>query len=113
VSAVIERTIPARFLPSRHGFAMKIFLRHVVLCSLPVLFGAGAGYGFTFIQGSCGAMVGALFAGKCAGRQREYQARFQLGGAAAGTVIAATLGAWLEHRRRRAVQETPSEGEPS
>ena len=113
VSAVIERTLPARFLPSRHGFVMKIFLRHVVLCSLPLLFGAGAGYGFTFIQGSCGAMVGALFAGKCAGRQREYQAKFQLGGAAAGTVIAATLGTWLEHRRRRAVQVTPSEGEPS
>ncbi len=92
---------------------MKIFLRHDVLCSLPLLFCARAGYGFTFIQGSCGAMVGALFAGKCAGRQREYQARFQLGGAAAGTVIAATLGTWLEHRRRRAVQETPSEGEPS
>jgi len=115
VSAVIEQTVPARFLhlPSRHGFAMKILLRHLVLCSLPVLFAAGAGYGFTFIQGSCGAMVGALFAGKCAGRQREYQARFQLGGAGAGTVIAATLGTWLEHRRRRAVQGTPSEGEPS
>src|SRR2546428_10862694 len=67
------------FLPSSpHGLAMKIFLRHVVLCSLPLLFGAGAGYGFTFIQGSCGAMVGALFAGKCAGPQREYQARIQL-----------------------------------
>ena len=92
---------------------MKILLRHLVLCSLPILFGAGAGYGFTFIQGSCGAMVGALFAGKCAGRQREYQARFQLGGAAAGLVIATTLGTWLEHRRRRAVQGTPSEGEPS
>jgi len=78
-----------------------------------VLFGAGAGYGFTFIRGSCGAMVGALFAGKCAGRQREYQARFQLGGAAGGTLIAALLGTWLEHRRRRTVQETPSEGEPS
>ncbi len=113
VSTVIERTVPARFLPSRHGLAMKIFLRHLVLCSLPVLFGAGAGHYFTTIQGSCGAMVGALFSGKCAGRQREYQARFQLGGAAAGTVIAATLGAWLEHRRRRAVQGTPSEGEPS
>jgi membrane associated rhomboid family serine protease len=84
---------------------MKIFLRHLVLCALPVLFGAGAGYGFTFIRGSCGAMVGALFA--------EYQARFQLGGAAGGTLIAALLGTWLEHRRRRTVQETPSEGEPS
>ena len=92
---------------------MKIFLRHLVLCALPVLFAAGASYYFTTIQGSCGAMVGALFSGKCAGRQREYQARFQLGGAAAGIVIAATLGTWLEHRRRRVVQETPSEGGPS
>jgi len=113
VSAVIERAVSARFLASRHEVAMKTLLRHLVLCSLPLLFGWGAGYGFTFIQGSCGAMVGALFAGKCAGRQREYQSRFQLGGAAAGIVIAATLGTWLEHRRRRAVQETPSEGEPS
>ena len=92
---------------------MKIFLRHVALCALPILFGAGAGYGFTTIQGSCGAMVGALFSGKCAGRQREYHARFQLGGAAVGVLIAATLGTWLEHRRRRAVQPTTSEGEPS
>src|SRR5204863_332387 len=38
---------------------MRIFLRHVVLCSLPLLFGAGAGYGFTFSQGSCGAVEGA------------------------------------------------------
>jgi len=92
---------------------MKIFARHLVLCALPLFFGSGAGYYFTTIQGSCGAMVGALFSGKCRGRQHEYQVRFQLGGAAAGTVIAATLGTWLEHRRRRAVQETPSEGEQS
>src|SRR5437867_13044709 len=89
---------------------MKIFLRHLVLCSLPILFGAGASHGFTVIQGPCGAMVGALFAGKCAGRQREYQAGFQLGGDAVGTVIAAALGAWLAHRGRRAVRGTPSEG---
>jgi len=99
---------------------MKIFFRHLVLCALPILFAAGAGYGFTTIQGSCGAMVGALFAAKCAGRQREYQVRFQLAGAGFGTVLAATLGTWLEHRRRRAVQRTTSaaqrttlEGEPS
>src|SRR5438094_10320827 len=67
---------------------MKILLRHLVLCALPILFGAGAGYGFTTIQGSCGAMVGALFAAKCVGRQREYLARFQLAGAGFGTVLA-------------------------
>ncbi|HVH09337.1 MAG TPA: hypothetical protein VM736_06035 [Gemmatimonadales bacterium] len=83
---------------------MKTFIRHLVLCSLPVLFGAGSGRYFTTIQGSCAAMVGALFAGKCAGRQREYRVKFELGGAAAGTLIAASLGAWLEHRRRRVVQ---------
>ena len=92
---------------------MKAFLRYLVLCALPILFAAGAGYYFTTIQGSCGAMVGALFSGKCAGRQREYRARFQLAGAGVGLVLAATLGTWLEHRRRRAVQPTTSAGEPS
>src|SRR2546422_5801777 len=65
---------------------MKIFFRHLVLCALPILFGAGAGYSFTTIQGSCGAMVGALFAAKCVGRQRQYQAKFQLAGAGVGTL---------------------------
>src|SRR5437762_13535731 len=88
---------------------MKIFLRHLALCALPVLFAAGAGHYFTTIQGSCGAMVGALFSGKCAGRQRQYLARFQLGGGAAGVVIAATLGALLELRRRRAGRRTADE----
>ncbi|PYO98823.1 MAG: hypothetical protein DMD61_08935 [Gemmatimonadetes bacterium] len=92
---------------------MKIFLRNLILCALPLLFAAGAGHYFTTIQGSCGAMVGALFSGKCAGRQREYHVRFQLGGAGVGVVIAATLGTWLEHRRRRAVQSTTPAGEPS
>ena len=92
---------------------MKIFLRYLLLCSLPIVLAAGSGYYFTTIQGSCGAMVGALFSGKCAGRQRQYLARFQLGGGAAGVVIAASLATWLEHRRRRTVQPTTSEGEPS
>ncbi len=92
---------------------MKIFLRHVVLCALPIVFAVGAGYGFTTVQGSCGAMVGALFASKCRGVQRQYQTRFQLAGAGVGILVAATLGTWLEHRRRRAVQRTNSQGEPS
>lgn len=92
---------------------MKIFLRYVVLCALPVLFAAGAGHYFTTIQGNCGAMVGALFSGKCSGLQRQYHARFQLAGAGVGVLIAATLGTWLEHRRKKVVQPTTSEGEPS
>ncbi len=92
---------------------MKIFLRHLVLCALPLGFGMGAGYGFTLIQGSCSAMVGPIFSAKCHGRQREYQIKFQLGGAAGGTLIAATLGTWLEHRRRRAVQRATPSGETS
>ena len=98
---------------------MKTFLRQLVVCSLPLLFAAGSGYYFTTIQGSCGAMVGALFSGKCAGRQRQYLVRFQLWGGVAGVVIAGTLGAWLELRRRRAVQRATDEqpttpvGEPS
>ena len=85
---------------------MNTFLRHLVLCALPIGFGFGAGYYFTTIQGSCSAMVGPLFAGACHGRQHQYQLRFELGGAATGTLIAATLGTWLELRRRRAVQTT-------
>src|SRR5436305_15336832 len=99
---------------------MKIFIRNLVLCALPLLFAMGAGYGFTRIQGSCGAMVGALFAAKCAGRQRQYQARLQLAGAAFGIALAASLSTWLEHRRRpaaprttSAVQPTPVQGAPS
>jgi hypothetical protein len=99
---------------------MKSFIRNLLLCAFPLLCGFGAGYYFTTIQGSCGEMVGALFAAKCHGRQREYQLRFQLGGAGAGLLISTTLGTWLEHRRRRAVQPStpavqpsPPEGEPS
>jgi hypothetical protein len=92
---------------------MKMFLRHLALCALPLVGGIGAGYGFAAKQGSCGALVGPIFAAKCHGRQLEYQLKFQLAGTAFGTLIAASVGAWLEHRRRRAVQGTPSPGEPS
>ena len=92
---------------------MKRFFHHLLVCALPLAFGSGAGYGFTLIQGSCSAMVGPLFAGKCHGRQRDYQLRFQLAGAGLGTLIAATLETWLEHRRRRAVQPANPPGESS
>ncbi len=90
---------------------MKLFLRHLAVCALPLAFGIGASFGFTRIQGSCTAMVGPIFSAKCHGRQREYQLKFQLAGTGLGTVIAAALGTWLEHRRRRVVQPAnpPSE----
>jgi len=92
---------------------MKTFLKYLALCALPLACGIGAGYGFAAKQGSCGSLVGPIFAAKCHGRQLEYQLKFQLAGTSVGTLIAASLGAWLEHRRRRAVQGTPSSGEPS
>ena len=92
---------------------MRVFVRHLLLCSLPLVLGVGAGHGFAYRQQSCGRMVGALFAAKCHGRLLEYQRLFQLGGAGVGTLLAATIGTWLEHRRRRAVQRPDPTGEPS
>ena len=92
---------------------MPIFFRHLVLCVVPVVFVLGAGYGFTRIQGSCTAMVGPLLTAQCHRRQREYQRRFEFAGAITGTLLAATLGTWLEHRRRRAVETANPKGEAS
>lgn len=93
---------------------MKVLLRNFVLCALPLVLGVAAGQAFAFKRQSCGRMVGALFADKCRGRVLEYQMRFQIAGAGAGTLLAATIGTWLEHRRRRAVQRADfNKGEPS
>jgi hypothetical protein len=92
---------------------MGTFLRHAALCALPLAFAYGAGHGFTRYQGSCGAMVGALFAAKCRGVQQQYRLRFQLAGGGLGVLISATLGTWLELRRRRAVQPATPAGETS
>jgi len=92
---------------------MRMFLRNLVLAALPLTFGVGAGYGFALGQQSCGRLVGALFASKCHGRQLEYQILFQTAGAGAGTLVAAVVGSWLEHRRRRVVQRPDLTGEPS
>ncbi|HEY6210522.1 MAG TPA: hypothetical protein VIW28_15780 [Gemmatimonadales bacterium] len=92
---------------------MKLFFRHLVVVALPLVFGLAAGYGFAGRQASCGSLVGPIFAAKCHGRLLEYQMRFQTAGTAIGTVVAAALGAWLEHRRRRAVQRANSGGGPS
>ncbi len=92
---------------------MKLFFRHLVVVALPLVFGLGSGYGFARSQASCGSLVGPIFAAKCHGRLLEYQMKFQTAGTGIGTVVAAALGAWLEHRRRRAVQRANSGGGPS
>src|SRR2546425_13319665 len=92
---------------------MKIFFRHLVLCALPLATGFGAGYGFTMIQGSCSAMVGPIFSAKCHGRQREYQIKFQLAGAGAGTLIAAAPMFQPRPERRRAQRAPSPAGEPA
>jgi len=92
---------------------MKLFFRHLVVVALPLVFGLASGYGFARSQGPCGSLVGPIFAAKCHGRLLEYQMKFQTAGTAIGTVVAAALGAWLEHRRRRVVQRANSGGGPS
>lgn len=92
---------------------MKTFFRHLALCALPLACGAGAGYGFARTQASCGSLVGPIFAAKCHGRQLEYLVKFQMAGTVFGTLVAASLEAWMEHRRRRAVPPTTPPGGPS
>ncbi|HEU5260018.1 MAG TPA: hypothetical protein VFU41_01210 [Gemmatimonadales bacterium] len=92
---------------------MRTFFRNLVVAGLPLLFGVGAGYGFALSQQSCGKLVGALFASKCHGRQLEYQILFQTAGAGAGTLVAAVVFTWVEHRRRRVVQRPDLTGGPS
>lgn len=92
---------------------MRVLVRHIVLCALPLVLGVAAGQAFAFKRESCGRMVGSLFADKCRGRVLEYQMLFQIAGAGAGTLLAATIGTWLEHRRRRVVQRPDPTGGPS
>ncbi|HXF95822.1 MAG TPA: hypothetical protein VNI61_06930 [Gemmatimonadales bacterium] len=87
---------------------MSVALRHLVLASLPLLVGLGAGWGFAYTQESCSRLVGFLFAAKCRGVQLEYQILFQTWGTAAGAVLAAILGTWLELRRTRRRLAHPS-----
>jgi hypothetical protein len=92
---------------------MRVFLRHFFIALLPLVFGLGAGWGFAFSQHTCGRLVGPVFAPKCHWIQLEYQIGFMMAGTALGCVVAATLGSWLELRRRRAVQPSdPNQGGP-
>jgi hypothetical protein len=92
---------------------MKVFLRHFFIALLPLVFGLAASWGFAFSQHTCGRLVGPVFAPKCHWIQLEYQIGFMMAGTALGCVVAATLGSWLELRRRRAVQPSdPNQGEP-
>ena len=41
---------------------MFVMLKHLVLASLPLALGLAAGWGFAYMQGSCGSLVGPVFA---------------------------------------------------
>jgi hypothetical protein len=91
---------------------MRVLVRHLVIAAVPLVCGIAASYAFARAQGSCGAMVGPVFAAKCHGRQLQYQLLAQTAGTALGTLIAAGLGSWLELRRRRIVRpENPNRGD--
>jgi hypothetical protein len=83
---------------------VRILLRHLIIAAVPLACGIAASYAFAQAQGSCGAMVGPLFASKCHGRQLEYQLLAQTAGTVLGTLIAAFIGSSLELRRGRVVQ---------
>jgi hypothetical protein len=92
---------------------MKVAFRHFFIALLPLVFGLAASWGFAFSQNTCGRLVGPVFAPKCHWIQLQYQLGFQSAGTALGCLVAAWLGAWLELRRRRAVQRADSQpGEP-
>lgn len=79
----------------------RVVARHALLATLPLTLGIAAGWVFAVMQGSCSDLVGLLLAPMCRGRQLQYQILFHLWGTAAGCVLTAALGAWLELRRRR------------
>ena len=80
---------------------IRVVVRHVLLAALPITLGVAAGWVFAFMQGSCSDLVGLLLAPMCRGRQLQYQILFHLWGTAAGCLLTAALGVWLELRRLR------------
>jgi len=82
--------------------SILIVARHVLLAALPLVLGVAAGWGFALAQDSCSELVGLLLAPMCRGRQLQYQILFHVWGTAVGCALTATLGIWLELRRRRA-----------
>ena len=93
---------------------MKIAMRHFVLAFLPLAIGVGAGWVFAHQQPGCGSLVGPLFAAKCGRMLVQYQLWFQTLGTAAGCVLAALLGIWLEWRRmKRAAKMAPDASPPA
>jgi hypothetical protein len=92
---------------------MRIVLRHFFLSLLPLVFGVGAGWGFAFSQQKCGRLVGPVFGPKCHWMQLEYEIKFMMAGMAFGALLTTIVGARLELRRRRAVQQATHTGEPT
>ncbi len=88
----------------------RIIFRHVILLALPLVLGLGARYGIAHAQRSCGELVGPLLAAKCGRIQRDYYLQFQTIGTAAGCVLAAAIGIWLERRRIRAASPLEAAG---
>ena len=96
---------------------MKVAIRHAVLAFVPLVIGVGAGWVFAHGQPGCGSLVGPLFAAKCGRTLVQYQLWFQTAGTAAGCLVAALVGIWLEARRTvraaRAAQVTPPHPPPT
>ncbi|HEY6060695.1 MAG TPA: hypothetical protein VIV10_08920 [Gemmatimonadales bacterium] len=96
---------------------MRIVIRHIVLASIPLVIGVATGWVFAHGQPGCGSLVGPLFAAKCGRTLVQYQLQFQTAGTAAGCLVAALVGIWLEARRTvraaRAAQATPPPPPPA
>jgi hypothetical protein len=90
---------------------MRMVIRHLALALIPLVVGVAAGWVFAHGQPGCSSMVGPLFAPKCGRALAQYQLRFQTVGTAAGCLLSALIGIWLEWRRTaraaRAAQAPP------